>query len=55
MTEPASESHSASIRTPERLDRALTVTTPKTWIMLAALIAGLAIVVAWSILGEVAT
>ena len=55
MTEPASESQSASIRTPERLDRALTVTTPKTWIMLAALIAGLAIVVAWSILGEVAT
>ena len=41
--------------TPEHLDRALHVTTPKTWLALLALTFSLAAVVAWSILGEVAT
>ena len=51
----AAASRTGSIRTPERLDRALTVTTPKTWLALGALIAALGAVVTWSVVGEVAT
>lgn len=40
---------------PERLDRALYVTTPKSWLALCILLVMLAAVVAWSIAGEVST
>ena len=53
--EPTGTAPQTDIRTPERLDRALTVTTPKTWLALWTLIATLAAVVTWSIVGEVAT
>ena len=43
------------IRTPERLDRALAVTTPKAWLALSALLAMLAAVMTWSVVGDVAT
>ena len=55
MPDTLNGTESASIRTPERLDKALTVTTPRTWMMLGAVMALLGVVVAWSILGEVAT
>ena len=48
-------SQTGGIKTPERLDRTLTVTTPKTWLALWALIAALGAVVTWSVVGEVAT
>ena len=48
-------SQTSGVRTPERLDRALSVTTPKTWLLLSALIALLAAVITWSVVGEVAT
>ena len=40
---------------PERLDRALYVTTPKGWLALFTLTAMMGAVVAWAVLGEVAT
>ena len=40
---------------PEHLDRALYVTTPKGWLALCALMAMMGAVVAWAVLGEVAT
>lgn len=41
--------------TPEHLDRALYVTTPKAWAALCALLAILIAVVVWSIVGEIST
>ena len=40
---------------PERLDRSLTVTTSRSWLALATFMAIAALVVAWSIFGEVST
>ncbi len=48
-------SRAGGIKTPERLDGALTVTTPKTWLALWTLIAALGAVITWSVVGEVAT
>ncbi len=55
MSETAKQALTGTIATPERLDRVLTVTTPKAWLALAGLTALLTTVVAWSFLGEVAT
>lgn len=44
-----------SITNPERLDRALTVTRPVGWMALVMLAVIAAVVVAWSILGQVST
>ncbi len=55
MAEVPEESRKDIIATPERLDRTLSVTTPKAWLALSALTAMLAGVVAWSIMGEVST
>ena len=46
---------SNELRVPEHLDRALYVTTPKGWLALFTLMAMMGAVVAWSVLGEVAT
>ena len=43
------------LATPERLDRMVVVTPPRTWIALVTLAALAAAVVAWSVRGEVAT
>ena len=43
------------LATPEHLDRALYVTTPRAWLALSALLAMLAAVVIWSIAGEVSS
>ncbi len=43
------------LETPEQLDRALTVTTSKSWLVLAMLTVAAATVVTWSALGEVST
>ena len=46
---------SNELRVPEHLDRALYVTTPKGWLALFTLMAMMGAVVAWAVLGEVAT
>ena len=46
---------SHDLAAPEHLDRALYVTTPKGWLSLLALMVMTSAVVAWAILGEVAT
>ena len=46
---------SRELSAPERLDRALYVTTPKRWLALFALTAMMGAIVAWAVLGEVAT
>ncbi len=55
MTAPVRSEEPQRLGTPEQLDRTLEVTTPKGWMALCALIAMLATVVAWAILGEVST
>ena len=46
---------SSELRVPEHLDRALYVTTRKGWLALFTLMAMMGAVVAWAVLGEVAT
>ena len=48
-------SRSGELAAPEHLDRALYVTTPKAWLALLALVGMLGAVVAWAVLGEIAT
>ena len=55
MTDPVRSEEPQRLGTPEQLDRALQVTTPKAWLALCALIVMLSAVVAWAILGEVST
>lgn len=43
------------LETPEQLDRALTVTTSKSWLVLGMLTMAAAIVVVWSVVGEIST
>ena len=43
------------LSSPEQLDRALTVTTPKVWLSLAAMAIAAAAIVVWSVEGEVPT
>ncbi len=55
MTDSVRSEEPQRLGTPEQLDRALQVTTPKAWLALCALIVMLTAVVAWAILGEVST
>ncbi len=54
-SEPARNLGTERLATPEHLDRALHVTTPRTWAALCALLAILIAVVVWSIVGEIST
>ena len=55
MTGVFRESAVKRVSAPEKLDRSLTVTTSRSWLALATFMAMTALVVAWSIFGEVST
>ena len=55
MTESFRNGETEHFRSPEHLDRALYVTTPKAWLALCTLMVMLAAVVAWAVLGEIST
>ena len=54
-SEPSGKGLGGRFQTPEHLDRALYVTTPKAWLALLVLTVIVGAVVAWSIIGKVST
>lgn len=55
MSEPSTRDKVEKLGTPELLDRALYVTTPKEWLALLALTVMLGAAVAWAVMGEIST